>query len=128
MSRELVCITCPIGCRLNVESLPNGEIGVSGNRCPRGAVYAREEILAPKRMVTATCGAARPGTPGGGLSAPRRIPCRSTAAIPKERVPDLLKAIYALEVSLPVKRGTVLLADALGMGINVVATRDIDPQ
>jgi CxxC motif-containing protein len=118
VSQELTCITCPIGCRLTVEG-SNGEFTVSGNRCPRGAAYAREELLAPKRTVTATCRAA------GGNVAIRRVPCRTAAPFPKERVGELLGAIYRLEAQLPVKRGSVLLENALGMGIDVVATRTL---
>jgi CxxC motif-containing protein len=122
MRRELTCITCPIGCALLAEGGEGEELRVSGNRCPRGAAYAREELLSPHRTVTATCRAL-----GAGPSSPaRRIPCRSSAPFPKERVGELLAAIYALEVSLPVERGRVLIRDALGLGINVVATRTLD--
>lgn len=130
MRQELTCITCPIGCRLVVEwesgAAPGevaaggaaAELAVSGNRCPRGAAYAREELLAPKRTVTATC---KSSSSGGA----RRIPCRTTAPFPRERVGELLAAIYALEQPLPVKRGQVLVRDALGLGIDVIATRTL---
>jgi CxxC motif-containing protein len=123
VSQELTCITCPMGCRLTVERSPeggaDGELSVSGNRCPRGAAYAREELLAPKRTVTATCRAA------GGSAGIRRVPCRTAAPFPKERVGELLAAIYRLETRLPVERGSVLMRDALGLGIDVVATRTL---
>ncbi len=135
MSQELTCITCPIGCRLVVERTasagggrdPEGELSVSGNRCPRGAAYAREELLAPKRTVTATCRAlASQGSRASqGQGSARRIPVRTTAPFPKERVGELLAAIYALEEPLPVARGRVLIRDALGLGIDVIATRSL---
>jgi CxxC motif-containing protein len=134
MREELTCITCPMGCRLVVEGSPNGEGGlaVSGNRCPRGAAYAREELLAPKRTVTATCRVrAAPAAAGGfgsraaARETARRIPCRTTAPFPKDRVEELLAAIYALEEPLPVTRGRVLIRDALGLGIDVIATRTL---
>ena len=128
MTRELTCITCPIGCRLTVTGAPSGaeeELSVSGNRCPRGAAYAREELLAPKRTVTATI-RSRHGTGASvGGSGTRRIPCRTDAPFPKERVAELLSLIYSVEASLPVEMGQVLIADALGLGINVVATRTL---
>ena len=39
--KELVCIVCPNGCRLQVDD----EHGytVTGNRCPRGAAYGKTE-------------------------------------------------------------------------------------
>jgi CxxC motif-containing protein len=125
VSEELTCITCPMGCRLRIERAPGGgELAVSGNRCPRGAAYAREELLAPKRTVTATV---RARTAGGGVGAPgvRRIPCKTRAPFPKERVAELLALIYELEAPLPVDGGAVLIADALGSGIDVVATRTL---
>jgi CxxC motif-containing protein len=122
MRQELTCITCPLGCRLVAESGSGGELVVSGNRCPRGTAYAREELLAPKRTVTATC---RSFAPAGGTPAAKRIPCRTTAPFPRERVDELLAAIYALEEPLPVEMGRVLIRDAFGLGIDVVATRTL---
>ena len=137
MTQELICITCPIGCRLVVERGSGDEIAVGGNRCPRGAAYAREELLAPKRTITATCRAltSRGSCPDSGLSATRdsrhgataarRIPCRTSAPFPRERVDELLAAIYALEEPLPVKAGQILIRDVLGLGLDVVATRTL---
>lgn len=117
MTDKLICITCPLGCRLEVERGTDGELLVSGNHCPRGARYAREELLAPKRVVTATCRA----SPEGGL----RVPVRTASPFPKDRVDELITLLYALEVRLPVRRGDVLVPDALGTGIPVLATRTL---
>ncbi|NLJ47452.1 MAG: DUF1667 domain-containing protein [Treponema sp.] len=118
MPEELICITCPLGCRLTVERLAEGGLSVSGNRCTRGARYAEEELLAPKRVVTATCRA---------LPADRcRVPVRTASPFPKDRVEDLIRELYSLEVRLPVKRGDVLIPDALGTGIPVIATRTLE--
>jgi CxxC motif-containing protein len=123
MSEELICITCPMGCRLKVDRLPGGsELEVSGNRCPRGAAYAREELLAPKRTVSAT---ARARGAEGAAAGVRRVPCKTAAPFPKDRVDELLDAIYGIAVPLPVSRGQVLIANALGLGIDVVATRTL---
>jgi CxxC motif-containing protein len=108
-----------MGCHLIAENSAHGELAVSGNRCPRGAAYAREELLAPKRTVTATCRA------HGGNTGTRRVPVKTTAAFPKDRVDELLTIIYQIEAELPVERGQVLLPDALDLGIDVVATRTV---
>ena len=50
---EMVCIACPIACRLTVTTSGPGDISVSGNRCPRGEAYGSEEIRAPRRILTA---------------------------------------------------------------------------
>lgn len=132
---EMICITCPMGCHLSIERPSENEIVVSGNRCPRGEKYAREELLSPKRVVTATCRALAsgealaPAAMAGGSAAesspyrPRRVPLRTSAAFPKERVSELLALIYKLELRLPVQRGQVAIADALGTGVDVLVTR-----
>jgi CxxC motif-containing protein len=117
--RSLTCIVCPIGCSLDVEenSSEPGNLSVTGNRCPRGADYAREEIRAPKRVVTATCRIE------GEAGSVRRVPVKTSSPCPRERIPALLDDIYKTTVSLPVKAGDVLIAGWKGEGIDVVATR-----
>lgn len=124
MSQELICITCPLGCHLSVDRNTDGSLAVSGNRCTRGVRYANEELLSPKRMVTATARIRRSAGQDT-LGTIARLPVRSSAAYPKERVGELLKAIYSLEVGLPVRRGDVLIADFQGSGIDVVAARSL---
>ena len=137
---EIICITCPLGCHLSIERISDTDITVTGNRCPRGETYAREELLFPKRVVTTTCRAARPplaaGAGYGGdevdrgaafsLYAPRRVPVRTSAAFPRERIPELLALAVSLEIGLPVRRGDVLVRDILGTGIDLIATRTIE--
>lgn len=124
---EMICITCPLGCHLSIQRLSETEITVTGNRCSRGETYAREELLFPKRVVTTTCRAVRlsAGTGASTLYAPRRVPVRTAGAFPKERIHELLDLASSLEVSLPVNRGDVLVRDALGTGIDLIATRSI---
>ena len=126
-----------MGCHLSIERLSENDIAVTGNRCARGEQYAREEMLSPRRVVTATCKiapssiaaasvaptAALLDAVAADLSRPRRVPLRTKAAFPRERIPELLKLIYGLELRLPVRRGQVAIADALGTGIDVIVTR-----
>lgn len=132
-----------MGCHLSIERLSENDIAVTGNRCARGEQYAREEMLSPRRVVTATCkiapssiaiapmsltaaaliDAAPNDVAAADLSQPRRVPLRTKAAFPRERIPELLKLIYGLELGLPVRSGQVAIADALGTGIDVIVTR-----
>ena len=121
--RNLTCIVCPIGCSLQVDDSGGpAALTVSGNRCPRGAVYAQEEIRAPKRTVTATC---RIEGRAAGLYAPRRVPVKSAVPCPREKIPALLADIYRTKVTLPVKAGDTIIAGWNGEGINIVAVRSI---
>jgi CxxC motif-containing protein len=127
---EMICITCPMGCHLEIERLSETEIAVTGNRCASGENYAREEILSPRRVVTTTCRVAGAiGSVGSGtraLGGPRRIPLRTAGAFPRERIVELLELLHGLELSLPVQRGQVAIADALGTGVDVIVTRTME--
>ncbi len=125
--RELICITCPMGCHLVVDTDEHGEMKVTGNRCARGEHYAREEIFNPKRVVTFTCAALLPdgSVPGPGSDLPRRVPVRTTVAFPKEKIPELLGALRGITVRLPAVRGTVVLQKALGTEVDVIVARSI---
>ena len=122
MERKMVCISCPLGCRLTVRWENEDEITVKGNKCAKGESYAREEILAPKRVVTATVAVAGPAEKAGG---PRRLPVKTSAPLLKEHIAALLDELYGLEVKAPVACGDVLLPDVAGTGVDVVATRTV---
>ena len=127
---ELTCIVCPVGCPLSVEEGDGPfALNVKGNRCTRGVAYAQEEIRAPKRVVTATCGINL--SPNGNktprsLTAPRRLPVKTSAPCPKEKIDDLLGDIYRLRVNLPVKAGDMLIANWKDSGIDIVAVRNLE--
>ena len=115
MTRELTCIGCPMGCELTVE-IENGEaVSVTGNTCKIGENYARNEVSAPVRTVTTTM-----------LSeAGRPIPVKTAGQIPKGKIFEVTAAVKASRVKLPVKAGDVVLADAAGTGIDIIATKTV---
>lgn len=117
--RELICVNCPMGCRLQV-TVEQGQVRtVKGNVCARGERYARDEVLRPMRMVTSL-------VPVTGSREPLSVKTRT--AIPKDRIFACLKAIRQCRVTLPVRIGDVILPDAAGTGVDVVATRNLpDP-
>lgn len=116
-TKELVCIACPMACRLSVTVAADGAIAVSGNRCPRGDAYGREEVLAPRRIVTAVVPTGSPDFPCA--------PVRTDVAVPRESIPRLLEILYAKVVSLPVKQGQVVIGDY--EGARVIFTRTLPP-
>jgi CxxC motif-containing protein len=114
---ELVCIACPIGCRLTVVTRTGGEVEVTGNRCPRGETYGREEVLAPRRIVTAT-------VPTRSALFPC-APVRTDKPLARELIPQLLQTLYAQTVDLPIRLGETLIEDF--NGVRVVFTRTLPP-
>ena len=116
MIREITCICCPLGCRLQVEE--EHPERVSGNSCPRGAQYGKNEVTDPRRTVTASV----PVT-GGAHS---MVSVKTSREIPKDRIFDCMEKIHALRVLAPVKIGDVLLSDCAGTGADIVATKTVD--
>lgn len=116
---ELVCISCPIGCRLTLEKDGDAPKGyrVSGNTCKRGIDYGIKELTEPTRMVTSTVRITGAPLP--------RLSVRTDRAIPKEHIMACMKAINGLTVKSPVRMGQVLLSDLLGTGANIIATRSL---
>jgi CxxC motif-containing protein len=114
---ELVCIACPIACRLTVTQAPDGQITVDGNRCPKGELYGKEEMLAPRRIVTAV-------VPTSSMDFPC-VPVRTDTPVARDLVAVLLRDLYRLRVDLPVRSGQVLVADFHGS--QVVITRTLPP-
>lgn len=116
MKKEMVCIACPIGCALiATREGSDGVIAVSGNRCKRGEEYAREELLSPRRTVTATV--ALKG------SIEQRLPVKTDKPLPKELIRQILTELYRAEVSAPVDCGDIIIDDFADSGVAVVATK-----
>lgn len=113
--KELVCITCPKGCRLKVDD-ENG-FAVSGNGCERGIAYAQKELTCPTRTLTSTVrirGAAIP-----------RLPVKSAAELPKHLILPAAALLDGVDATAPVALGEVIVANIFGTGVDIVSTRTL---
>ncbi len=115
--RELICINCPMGCMLSVDTDENGEMTVTGNQCPRGDAYARKELTNPTRIVTSIV-----KVTDGELPV---VSVKTKEDIPKDRINDIIEALKDISVEAPVLIGEVILADAAGTGVDVIATKNV---
>lgn len=111
---ELTCICCPVGCMLRAEIENQAVRSVSGNGCKRGAEYARQECVAPVRVVTGSV-----WLDGGSL---RRISVKTAAPVPKSDVLAVMDAVHALRAEAPVRIGDVLCRSIAGTGVDLIAT------
>lgn len=112
---NIICITCPKGCHLSVDE--KNDYAVTGNSCPRGAEYGKNELLHPVRVVTSTVridGAMLP-----------RLPVKTDRPLPKEKMFDCMALIDSITVQSPVKVGQVLAANILGTDVNIVAAKTL---
>lgn len=114
--KEVICTVCPRGCQLQVDEI---SYNVSGNHCERGAVYGAQELRAPMRTLTSTVCL-------WGSSNVRRCPVKTNGMIPKERMLEAVHSLNLIQLCAPVRNGQVIVADFLGLGVDVVATRTIE--
>ena len=113
---NLICINCPRGCHLPVEK-EGDKIKVSGNACPRGYTYAYNEMTNPLRTLTSTIEVESENY--------RRLPVISSAPLPKGRVMDVMKELKGVRTKAPVHMGDVVVADVLGLGVDIIASKSI---
>lgn len=111
----LTCIECPIGC--SIETVSDGEnvLSVTGNACPRGKMYAENEAICPKRVLT-TC----VRTENGNM-----LPVKTSAPVKKSELFELMKKINAIRVKTPVKIGDILLSKIDGEA-DLIATGKLE--
>jgi CxxC motif-containing protein len=112
MNVEVVCIVCPLGCRVTVS-----ERNISGYKCPKGRDYAYEEATNPVRVYTGSVKISN-----GDFSV---LPVRSVSGVPKNRMRDVASLLRELTLHAPVRIGQVVIADVLGTGVDIVATRSV---
>jgi CxxC motif-containing protein len=113
-----LCVGCPLGCRLEVDEDPAGDVvEVRGFSCRKGRTFALQEHTDPRRLVTTTVAV------DGGVWP--RLPVRTVEAVPKALMFEVCHALSAVRLHAPVALGDVVLADVCGTGVDVVATRDL---
>ncbi|MDD2956459.1 MAG: DUF1667 domain-containing protein [Oscillospiraceae bacterium] len=114
--KELTCIVCPKGCRLHVDE-ENG-YAVTGNSCPRGAVYGEAELRYPVRVLTSTVRVE------GALHS--RCPVKTDQAIGKEKIMAAMALLDEVTLQAPVEPGQVVARDILGTGVNFITSRGME--
>lgn len=106
-----------MGCSIAVEMDGNEVVSVTGNTCKRGDVYARKEVTNPTRIVTSTVRVI------GGKE--DMVSVKTKEDIPKGKIFDCIKALKNVEVEAPVQIGDVIVPDAAGTGVDIVATKNV---
>lgn len=112
--KEFTCIICPRGCRLQVDDNMN----VTGNTCPRGKDYAISELTNPVRSITSS------------IRVRNRddllVSVKTSGQIPKGKIFDVMEEINKLSVDAPTRIGDVAKENILGLGVDILITKNID--
>ena len=112
MSVMVVCIACPLGCRVTVDDRK-----ITGYKCSKGREYAYTEVTNPLRVYT---GSVR--ITDGDLPV---LAIRSLSGLPKSRMLEVAALLRGMTLLAPERAGEVVLANVLGTGVDIVATRTV---
>ena len=111
--KEFTCIVCPRGCRLKIDD----QLNVTGNSCPRGAQYAKDEVTNPKRMITSI------------MRVKNRENCvvsvKTSNSIPKGKIFDVMEEINKVSVNAPTHIGDIAIKNVLGLDADIVITKNV---
>ena len=113
MPKSLTCIICPRGCHLEIDD----DLNVTGNSCPRGEKYAKQEITDPRRTVTSTVRVESDILP--------MLPVKTKDAVKKGDVLAVMEALNKIVAHPPIYIGDVICENIAGTGIDLVATREL---
>lgn len=107
-SGNLICTVCPEGCILQVVKKP---FSVTGNRCAKGAEFARQELKNPKRSITSVVRA-------GNFT----VSVKTDGPVDKACISDVMASVKKIHISSPVYPGQIIAENIAGTGVNLVAT------
>ncbi len=117
MRKSLICISCPLGCSLDVEYDTNHITKVDGATCKRGHKYAEKEIFNPERVVTSTV-----RITGATIDF---LPVKTDTTVSKKAMSKVMEEVFRINVKAPVKVGDILCSNIADSGANLVATRSL---
>ncbi len=118
--KEIICVVCPKGCRVQVRGQAGRVDEISGHQCARGEKYARSEFLDPRRILTSSV---RLSGPGRNL-----LPVRSSEPLPRDRLLDCMAEIKKRRVDRPVAMHQVIIENILGTGVNMIACLPLEKE
>ena len=118
MNSTIICIVCPVSCPVDVEwTQEDGVSGIKNHLCKLANDFIESELFDPRRTVTTSM-------PVDGGDWPL-VSVRTNPPIPKAMMLDAMDEITGIRVQAPINVGDVLIADVLGTGCDVVATRNV---
>jgi CxxC motif-containing protein len=117
MKKIYTCIICPNSCEIETEVSDREILSITGNLCPKGDAYVRQEILAPERTIATSVLVANGVLP--------LVSVRLVRPIPKNRIFDVMEEIKKIKLQAPVASGDIVRKNILGLGSDIIATRSV---
>jgi len=116
--KKITCIVCPMGCEATVIVQGNEILKAEGLECERGKEYVAREIKAPMRDFFTVVQVRR--------ARAAVCPVRSTKPIPRDKLAECSRELADVVLVAPIKAGDVIARDILGLGVDIVATMNME--
>lgn len=114
--KTITCTECPMGCTVTVTlDADNNIISVFGNTCPRGKVYAVNEMTCPRRVVTSTVK----------CDNGKMLSVKTDGSVKKSEIFNVMGVINKITAKTPVRTGDILYR-SISEEINLIATDDVE--
>ncbi len=115
---DIICIICPLACRVSVAVDDEGRIVEIANfQCKKGKEYAVAESMAPMRVLTTTVIV--------GKSRHALVPVRTNRVILREKLFDCMQHLARIKVEPPLMVGDVIVRNILNTGSDIITTSEL---
>lgn len=112
--KEFVCTTCPNGCTLQIDDI---NLTVSGNKCPRGETFAKQELTCPKRTICSSVKTTVPFFPV--------VSVKTNGEVDKKLIMKITNELSKIVINRPLPIGSVVVKNILGTGVDIITTKDM---
>ena len=116
--QEIICIVCPIGCKIRVQKQGLKVNILNGNKCKKGVKYATVEMTDPKRVLTTSVLVHNGEWP--------LVSVKSTKPVPKEKIFTILHMLQKIRLEAPVKVGQSVIKNVAHTKLDIIATKTVN--
>ena len=115
---EIICIECPLACRVSLSVDEAGKISESvGYQCRVGKRYSEKEYKSPKRILTTVVKTSD--------SVRHVLPVRTDKPVPKGMLKQCVQSLADIRVKPPLKVGEIIVSNVLNTGADVICSDDL---
>ena len=116
--KHFTCVTCPVGCEVDVEVQDGSILSITGNKCDKVKDFVLQELKEPMRVLTTTV-----RIEGAKWA---MLPVRTDKPIPKRLFLQAMGELAGIDLKAPVHMSEVIVRDIAGSSANIVATRTME--
>lgn len=115
-TKEITCIICPKGCKIEVKTEDSNVVEVIGNACPEGREYAIQEIISPSRIIMSVIKCKNCDIP--------TVSVKTSDPVPKNKIQEVMDDISKIEVEAPIEIGDIIYENVGKTETDLIATRN----